>query len=72
VVLAPKLKEAILKAYVAIGGANAMTLAAAMKQAGGVQHSTVSVDGSDPAEAAKACKKDLQQAQKQLLKFLRH
>jgi hypothetical protein len=70
--LAQDLKAAIIGAYVAVGRANTVAVAAAAKRAGGVSRSVIGLPGSDPAEAASECEKCLQLAHQELLRFLGH
>jgi hypothetical protein len=70
--LATELKSAIIDAYVAVGRANTLTVAAARKTAGGVAHSYSSGGHSSPSEAASEAEERLQGAHQRLLRFLGH
>ena len=70
--LAPGLKSALIDAYVAVGRANTLAIAATEKRAGGVSHSVMGVRNSDPGEAARGCIGFLERAYQQLLMCLGH
>lgn len=70
--LCPKLKAAIIAAYVAAGHASVIGQAAVAKKAGGISRSLSGSGASDASNAFKDCEKLLSEAQLQLLQFLGH
>jgi len=68
--LAPELKTALINAYVSVGRADTLARAAAEKRAGGLARSLSG--GDDPTEAARNCVAVLENARRELLRFLGH